>query len=260
MDPTIRAKLDRHIISAYAIMYRAIPGGLFEIMPHWARGYSGLQNPIFNIFLPLDWRGLSDETLADTSAFFSSRNVHYAVELVHDLLPKGPGYLTQRRYQSLPPQPAMFLAGAPDDVPLNSTTFIERIMTVPSLTAFCSIMHAVFDFPLRDMSKLFPVPYLKENRIGLYLAFWEDQPVGAGMSVLAEGVVTLRNVCTLDEYRGRGIATTLAHRMLSDARANGCDLATLYSTPQSYTLYNKLGFEIYTQRQWFLPPGIDYED
>lgn len=260
MDPAIRAKLDQHIISAYAIMYRTMPGGLFEVLPHWARGYSGLQNPIFNIFLPLGLRGLSDETLADTSAFFSSRNVHYAVEIIHDLLPKGPDYLSQRRYQSLPPQPAMFLAGVPDDVPLNSSLTIERITTVPSLTAFCSIMHAVFDFPLRDMSKLFPVPYLKEKRIGLYLAFCGDQPAGAGMSVLAEGVVTLRNMCTLDEYRGCGIATTLTERILSDARENGCDLATLYSTAQSYSLYNKLGFEIYAQRQWFLPPGIDYED
>jgi GNAT superfamily N-acetyltransferase len=252
--------LDQHQISALALLYRTLPGGFFEVMPHWIRGFSGLQNPFFNIFLPIDSAGLSDETLADTSAFFSSRNVLYAVELIHDRLPEGPDYLTDRRYQSLPPQPAMLLDSSPNQLPFNSDIVIERVVTVPLLTAFCTLLHRVFDFSLRDMVKFFPAAYLKEDKIRLYLAFLNEQPVATGAVICTEGVATIRDMCTLDEYRGRGIATTLAHHMINDARGNGCPLAMLYSTAQAYHIFSKLGFEIYTQRQWFLPPDIDYED
>jgi predicted GNAT family acetyltransferase len=110
------------------------------------------------------------------------------------------------------------------------------------------------------MTKFFPVAYLKDKKTKLYLAFLNEKPIGAGMSICTEGVASLRDMCTLDEYRGRSVATTLTHRILQDARENGCPLAMLYSTAQAYNIYNRLGFEIYTQRQWFLPPDVDYED
>lgn len=260
MDPSIRAGLDGHVIEAHETIYRTVSDGFFEITPHWARGFSGLQVPVFNIFLPRNPSGLTDETLADTAAFFSSRNVLYAVELVHDSVPEGPDYLHQRRYQSLPPQPAMYLQGIPENVHSNPEVTIERVTTVPSLTAFCTILHSVFDFPLRDMVKLFPVVHLKGNWIRTYLAFLDEQPVGTGMLICTEGVASVWHMCTLDQYRRRGVATTLLHRMLTEAHQDGHHLMMLYSTAHAYQLFSKFGFEIYTQRQWFLPPGIDYED
>jgi len=259
MDGSTRARLNRHIISAYALQYRTISGGLFEVMPDWARGYSGLQLPVFNIYLPRRAVGLNDDTLADTSAFFSSRNVFYVIELIHDLIPAGPDILDERRYQSLPPQPAMVLGQLPHHK-LNPNVFVEPVATVPALTAFCTLLHSVFDFNLRDMLTLHPVSQFKEDRIRHYLAFLDDQPVGAGTIICADDVASVWNVCTLDAYRRRGVATTLLHKMLSDATQNGCDLMMLYSTAQAYHLFNDFGFEIYTQRQWFLPPGIDYEE
>jgi predicted GNAT family acetyltransferase len=124
-------------------------------------------------------------------------------------------------------------------------------------------LHQVFDFPLLDMVKFFPVAHLEgeiKNIIRHYLAFVDEQPVGAGTTICLEGVVSIWSVCTIDKYRGQGVATTLMHHMLGDAVENNCHLAMLYSTPHAYHLFNKLGFEIYTQRQWFLPPGLDYQD
>lgn len=256
----MRTSLDQHIITVKAIVYRTISGGLCEVMPHWVRGFSGLQLPVFNIFSPLDPTGLNDETLADTAAFFSSRNVHYMVELVHDVIPEGPDFLNKRHYQSLPPQLAMVLEGAPHDVQLNPDVLVERVTTVPSLTAFCTTLHAVFDFPLRDLINYFPARHFEDDRIQHYLAFWEEQPVGAGTIITADGVSSIRNVCTIDGYRRRGIGTALVHRMLMDANKKGTFQTMLYSTAHAYQLFSSFGFEIFTQRQWFLPPGIDYEE
>ncbi|MBN1993940.1 MAG: GNAT family N-acetyltransferase [Anaerolineae bacterium] len=265
IDSSIRAKLDQHLVAAYAIRYRTILGGIFERMPAWLRGYSGLKFPTFNIFQPLFPTALNDDLLADTAAFFSSHEVLYTIELVHDRLPEGPDFLDQRRYQSLPPQPAMFLPNLPakNNLFLNLDINTERVQTVPSLTAFCTLQHQVFDFPLPDMVKLFPVAHLEgqaKNIMRHYLAFLDEQPVGAGTTICLENVVSIWNVCTSDQYRGRGVATILVHSMLKDALESGCSTAMLYSTPQAYHLFNKLGFEIYTQRQWFLPPDLDYQD
>ena len=265
IDSSTRSKLDQHIVVAQSVRYRTIVGGTFEIMPHWLRGFSGLQSPAFNIFQPLIPAGLKDELLADTAAFFASKEVLYAVEIVHDCLPKAPDFLDQRRYQPLPPQPAMFLQNFPtgNDVQLNPEVYVEHIQTVPSLTAFCTLLHQVFDFPLSDMVKFFPVAHLEGKTRKImrhYLAFMDEQPVSAGTMICLEDVVSIWNVCTVDQYRDRGVATTLLHQMLKDAVESHCHLVMLYSTPQAYRLFNKLGFEIYTQRQWFLPPGLDYQD
>ena len=132
--------------------------------------------------------------------------------------------------------------------------------TVPALTAFCTILHEVFDLPLQDLAKFFPARHFEDDRIQHYLAFLNEQPVGIGTTILVDGVASIWNLCTLDQYRRRGVASSLLRRMLADANEFGSELILLYSTPQAYPLFNNFGFEIYTQRQWFLPPGIDYED
>lgn len=260
LESSVRSKLDQHIIAAEAALFETIANGTFEITRDWARGYSGLRWPNFNIFLPRNQAGLSDDILADTAAFFMDRQVYYSVELVHDRFPEGPDYLDQRGYQSLPPQPAMVLQEFKNPVKTNPVVEVEAVKTVPSLTAFCTLLHRVFDFPLVDMVKLAPVNHLKSETIQHYLAFVDEQPVSAGTLVCAGDAASLWNVCTADEFRQQGVATTLVHRMLDDARKKGCRLGMLYSTPQAYQLFGKFGFEIYTQRQWFLPPGIDYYD
>jgi ribosomal protein S18 acetylase RimI-like enzyme len=248
------------MLAAQATLYRSVNGGLFEVTPNWARGYSGINSPVFNVFFPLNGHSLDDEVLADTAAFFSSRDVIYSIELVHDRLPQGPDYLNERNYQPLPPQPAMALRDFAPPERLNGDVQVEPVRTVPALTAFWTLLNRVFDFDLADMRKLFPVAQLKIDSVQHYLAFADEQPVSAGTRVCVENVVSIWNLCTVDEYRQRGIATALLHQMLKDAYEAGCDLGMLYSTAQAYHLFNKFGFEIFTQRQWFLPPDIEYGD
>lgn len=259
IDPSTRASLDQHMIAALAILYRTISGGSFEMMPGWVRGYSGLPLPNFNILLPFTPHSLTDDTLADAAAFFADEKVHYSVELVHDRFPDGPDFLDQRNYQSLPPQPAMVLQKFPTNS-INCPIEIEPIRTVPSLTAFYTLLHEVFDFSFAHLAKLFPVNHLKNEVIQHYLAFVDEQPVGAATLICVEDVASIWNLCTIDSYRRQGVATTLVHAMLHQAVDCYCRSVMLYSTAQAFSLFCKLGFDIYTQRQWFLPPGIDYDD
>ncbi|MCG3209417.1 MAG: hypothetical protein FOGNACKC_03041 [Anaerolineae bacterium] len=259
MDSALRTRLEKHIISAQAKIFRSIVGGSFEVLPDWARGYSGLQIPTFNVFMPRRPAGLNDETLADTAAFFSSRNVVYAVELVHDQMPFGPDFLAERRYVALPPQPAMALRRLPAEPPPPSEISITAVATVPGLTAFCSLQNAVFDFSFQDLRRLFPVAQLKDNKIYHYLAFLNEQPVAAGSLVCAEGVGSVWNLGTLDQFRRLGVASYLLRYILSEAAQKECSAAMVYSSAQAYKFFSRMGFEIFTQRQWFLPQNIEYE-
>jgi predicted GNAT family acetyltransferase len=113
------------------------------------------------------------------------------------------------------------------------------------------------------MAKLYSAIHLKEetkNTIRHYLAFIDEKPVGTGTIICLNGVASVSNLCTLDEYRRQGVATTLLHRMISDAVDSDCLLTMLYATPLAYHMLNKLGFDLYAQRQWFLPPEIAYEE
>ncbi len=263
IQPSMRAKLDQHFIAAQARLYRSMIGGLFEVTPHWVRGYSGLSLPTFNVFMPLTPAGLTDETLADTAAFYFSADTLYAVEIVHDHFPHGPDFLTERDYQPLPPQPAMVLTQPLGPVQLNPAVGVERVGTVAGLAALSGLLNSVFDLPLADMARLFSAAHLKEelkSTIRHYLAFVGDRPVGMGTVICANGVSSIWNLGTLDEYRRQGVATALLQRMLTDASDSGYAPTMVYSTPLAYHLFNRLGFDLYAQRQWFLPPELDYEE
>lgn len=259
MDSVLRTRLEKHIISAQAKIFRSIAGGSFELLPDWARGYSGLSIPTFNIFMPRRPIGLTDETLADTAAFFSSSDTLYAIELIHDQMPHGPDFLVERRYVPLPPQPAMVLRKLPNLPPPPAQISVMPVTTVPGLTAFCSLQNAVFDFSFGDLRQLFPVSQLKDNKISHYLAFFNEQPVAAGSLVCADGLASIWNLGTLDQFRRQGIAYYLLQHLLAEAAQQNCDGVMVYSSAQAYRFFNRMGFEIFTQRQWFLPQNIEYE-
>lgn len=263
IDSSDRTKLHDHAVRAYEAYYRSMSEGKFGLNEKWFWGVSRLHYPTFNIFMPLASAALTDDTLADVAAFFSNRGVLYAVELIHDRLPDGANFLDRHSYQPLPPQPAMVL---PDLTALETAPpprieiEIQTVRTVPSLSAFCTLQHAVFGFALSAMARVYTVAQLKSEIITHYLAFVDERPVGAGTLICSEDVASIWNVCTLDDYRRQGVATTMLHHLLHEARYNYAKLAMLYTTPQAYHLFTTFGFEIYTQRQWFLPPGLTYED
>jgi hypothetical protein len=129
IEPTIRTKLDQHFIAAQTHLYRSIAGGSFEVTPDWVRGFSGLQIPAFNVFMPLTDEGLTDETLADTAAFFPHG---YITQLVSPIV-FAADYLNERRYHLAASAGWFWLA--PNVTHLNSAVVIERVNTVPTLTA-----------------------------------------------------------------------------------------------------------------------------
>jgi GNAT superfamily N-acetyltransferase len=82
-----------------------------------------------------------------------------------------------------------------------------------------------------------------------YVALWGDRPAGAGMLLPRGDMAGIYNMCTLPEFRGRGVASAILSAALSDARAHGCAYVGLTPTTMGRPLYERLGFrEIYQER------------
>ncbi|HEY3365049.1 MAG TPA: GNAT family N-acetyltransferase [Symbiobacteriaceae bacterium] len=82
-----------------------------------------------------------------------------------------------------------------------------------------------------------------------YIAYWNGRPAGAGMLFCREGMGGIYNMCTLPQFRGRGVATAVLAAALHDATRLGCEGVGLTPTAMGRPLYEKLGFrEIYEER------------
>lgn len=254
MNERILKRLDEHVLEAHRYFCQSVDGGVFRRTKNWARGYTGSAVSTFNLLLLLHERALSDELLSDAAAYFDEQRVPHVVAFDEHWLSNGARFLHTRRYQPLPPQPGMVLLGPPRRLRIHPDVVIERVGTVAAVSAFCSRVSDLFGLPLTETTRLFPINQLRNDAVRHYVGYLEEVPVVVGTGILAEGIVSVWNVATHDYFRRQGVATALMQRLLGDAWDDGCDLSLLYSSPMAYSLFQKLGFELYTQRCYYLPP------
>lgn len=249
-------RLDEHVLEAHRHLCQSVDGGTFERTEDWARWYTGSTIATFNVLSLLKSEALTDDLLADAAAYFNERRVPHAVAFDEHWLPHGANSLHIRRYQPLPPQPGMVLLGTPRRLPSHPDLVVESVQTVAAMRAFCALLSEMFGLSLTQTTCLFPISQLGDTAIQHYLGYLDDVLVAVATAILAKGVVSVWNVATRDDVRRRGVATALMYRLLWDAYDADCDLSMLYASPMAYPLYQKLGYELYTQRRWFLPPGV----
>ena len=90
-----------------------------------------------------------------------------------------------------------------------------------------------------------------------YLASIADEPAGAGMMLVHEGVACLFSGNTRVRFRQQGLQHALLAARLSDAASQGCDLAMVHTEPGSPSQRNveRMGFRLaYTLFRLERPP------
>jgi len=97
------------------------------------------------------------------------------------------------------------------------------------------------------------------NREGLHVvvAFDHDEPASSALTFDLAGDRGIYNVGTLEPARRRGLATALTAHLLHDARARGCESASLQSTPMAEHVYAAVGFHDLGRFLEFLPPTAE---
>ena len=254
MDSRIEKRLNEHVLQAHQHWCQSVTGGTFERSRDWARGYTGSTVSTFNLLLLLNERALSDDLLSDAAAYFDERRVPHVVAYDDHWLSGGSNFLHARSYQPLPPLPGMVLLGEARRLPCHSEVSIQRVESDAAIGGFCDLVSELFGLPLIETAQLFSTSQLNDDAIRHYLGYLDGEPVVAGSTILAEGIVSVWNVATQDEFRRQGVATAFMQCLLAESWEDGCDASLLYSTPMAYSMYQKLGYTLYTQRRSFLPP------
>jgi GNAT superfamily N-acetyltransferase len=254
VDARIVERLEKHVVQAHRHLCQTVHGGVFEQSEDWVRGYTGSSISTFNLLLLLNDNALTDDLLSDTAAYFDEQRVPHVVAFDEHRTPGGTNFLDSRSYQPLPPLPGMILLGPHRRLRTHPDLAVERVDTADGMSIFRNLISELFGLPLKDTRRLFPAEQLQNHSIRHYVGYLEDVPIVMGTGVQAEGVVSVWNVATHDVVRRQRVATGLMDDLLQEAWEDGCDVSLLYSSPMAYSLYQKLGYELYTQRRCFLPP------
>lgn len=83
----------------------------------------------------------------------------------------------------------------------------------------------------------------KENYIHFYGYLEDNRLVASTMVVCCGDIAGVHLVGTLDDFRGRGVATSIMRKVLSDAKAFGCELSVLQASKLGKPVYQKLGYQ-----------------
>lgn len=132
---------------------------------------------------------------------------------------------------------------------------IKRIRNRQDLKKAQEIRHEVFvigqNVPPADEIDAY------ENQSHHYLAFFNNQPVGAARWRITEKGIKLERFSVLKEYRGRGIGAALVEQVIRDIRTEASLKGTtvyLHSQLEAIPLYRKFGFR--KQGDMFEESGI----
>jgi GNAT superfamily N-acetyltransferase len=93
---------------------------------------------------------------------------------------------------------------------------------------------------------------LQDNTFIAWIAEYENKPVSFGGMVVQHipGHFTfisgrqgyILNMYTLPEYRGKGLSTSLLHKLLEEAKSCGLTKVYLHATNDGINIYKKAGF------------------
>jgi len=123
------------------------------------------------------------------------------------------------------------------EINLNNDTDITTWISIPAQS---------FQIAQPELLK---VIHLFKKRIPhalkLYIGYDQDKIVAAGMMILHKETATLHWICTLPEYRNKGLGSAMTHKALIDAKKNGCTQAILLSSVLGKHVYERIGFKEY---------------
>jgi GNAT superfamily N-acetyltransferase len=93
------------------------------------------------------------------------------------------------------------------------------------------------------------------NDLALTVAWFKGEPVASALTFELAGDCGIYNVGTVPHARRRGLATALTAHLLQEARASGCDSASLQSTPMAERVYAAAGFRDFGRFLEYVPPA-----
>ena len=108
------------------------------------------------------------------------------------------------------------------------------------VAALASINEQAYGLPAGEFAQALTA--LAGDSVGLYLAREHGEPVACVAAIDADGDCGIYAVATQPASRGRGLASALMRRALTDARRRGCKTSSLQSSKSAFSVYERIGY------------------
>ncbi|NDK89026.1 GNAT family N-acetyltransferase [Gordonia desulfuricans] len=144
------------------------------------------------------------------------------------------------------------IAGEPTEtfvasIPLPADVTVHRVATDADVAEFARISRQAWGFEphaLRD-----PGFRVDDERIRLFVARIDGEPVGAGGYEHVRAVARMWGAAIVTEARSRGAYRSLVAARLDDARTLGAGLAIIHAEQTSSPILQRLGFGRFAERR-----------
>jgi ribosomal protein S18 acetylase RimI-like enzyme len=126
---------------------------------------------------------------------------------------------------------------------------IRRVRTEAQLEEFARIVAANWAPPdgdvLRFYARAAPALLVADAPLWFYVGYLGNIPVATSELTVGGGLAGLYNICTLSEYRRRGLGTAMTLQPLVEAQAQGYRTAILQASEAGARIYARVGFEAF---------------
>ncbi len=232
----------------------AADGGSSEDVGGALCWYSTSYVPVFNGAAILDGSLFTRSTINLIERYFRHRGRPYSIMTLEALVPRASEMLAPFNYVEYDSMPAMWLEGMPaNNPPPSREVWIRQVDSPVPLSVFRRILSTVFHLSMQEVNLVLGERTLTIEHVRHYLAWVGNTPVGTASLVLSDGMAGVWNVGTMPEYRHRGVAATLMHHILSEARAMGYKSSMLLASNEGQPLYERLGYETLSHIRVFVP-------
>jgi ribosomal protein S18 acetylase RimI-like enzyme len=146
---------------------------------------------------------------------------------------------------------------APRQPAARSGLEIRRITTAAGLAEFARINAANWSPPDAGVLRFYRLTARRllapDSPQWYFLGTMDGESVATAELTIGGGVAGLYNICTLEQFRRRGIGTALLAHALEEAALAGCRTAVLQAASAGVGIYRSAGFEVFGEITEFKP-------
>lgn len=204
---------------------------------------SGLSCDTFNILYITDGNNFNTSAFQKAIAHYQTKQFDYCIWVNEEnLSSKVADALQKSGLQEAGNDPGMII----DLKNYNATSTNGDIRKLNSLEDFADLVSRNWTPPDQNViefyKKVSPIVF---NHNIEYFGSYVDEKLVSVIELFPDTKTNagLYSLCTLSEYRGKGIATNLMKHCLHHLRSKGYTSATLQASDDGLNIYKKLGFE-----------------
>jgi ribosomal protein S18 acetylase RimI-like enzyme len=217
---------------------------------------AGVAFQMFNaafLSAPVEGQRDLDSRISTAKVHFAARGLSWSYWVCEDWLDRAARRRVDDTFRKRGLYPATVLPGMmaeklqPPARPLPPLD-VRSVADDATWRAFCQIGALCFNVPLEWFQEVFEDPKVWQDGFAGFVGYVDGEPVSTAATFVAAGAVGVYNVATVPGRQHRGFGEAVMRHALDRARErHGMERTVLQSTPQGFSLYQRLGYAVVTR-------------